>query len=28
MWKFASTSVCTTDPTVLISPNELFGGAA
>jgi len=25
MWKFASTSVCTTDPTVLISPNELFG---
>src|SRR3989454_278138 len=25
MWKFASTSVCTTDPTVLNSPNELFG---
>src|SRR5438876_11737560 len=25
MWKFASTSVCTTDSTVLISPNELFG---
>src|SRR5438128_1031515 len=25
MWKFASTSVCTSDPTVLDSPNELFG---
>src|SRR5207247_6539854 len=24
-WKFASTSFCTTDPTVLGSPNELLG---